>query len=108
METTQKNRGNAGKGRRKGSKNKRPRVVQEQVLQALNYAGGVEYLKRQAEENPRAFLALLGKLIPRRIEGDDEKPQRVITTIKHVIVNPRDNPPGANRPETDDTLKPGQ
>ena len=78
------------------------------VLHALDYAGGVEYLRRQAEENPSAFLALLGKLIPRRIEGDDEKPQRVITTIKHVIVAPHDNPPDANRPRTRDTLKPGQ
>ena len=108
METTRKNRGNAGKGRPKGSKNKRPRVVQEMVLHALDYAGGVEYLRRQAEENPSAFLALLGKLIPRRVEGDDEKPQRVITTIKHVIVDPHDNSPDGNRPQTRDTLKSGQ
>jgi hypothetical protein len=36
-------------------------VVKDMVLAALNEVGGVEYLKRQAEKNPVAFMALLGK-----------------------------------------------
>ena len=88
IETTQKNRGNAGKGRRKGSKNKRPRVVQEMVLHALDYAGGVEYLKKVAEENPPAFLALLGKLIPRTVSGEVATREAVkLPPIKRVIID---------------------
>ena len=35
------------------------------ILEALESAGGVAYLKQQATENPTAFLALLSKLVPR-------------------------------------------
>ena len=88
METVEKNRGNAGKGRRKGSKNKRPRVVQEMVLHALDYAGGVEYLTKVAEENPPAFLALLGKLIPRTVSGEVANREVVkLPPIKTVIID---------------------
>jgi hypothetical protein len=34
------------------------------ILEALERAGGVEYLTHQANENPRAFLSLLTKVIP--------------------------------------------
>lgn len=57
------------------------------VTTALNNAGGVEYLTQQAKENPKAFLPLVGKLIPNKIEGDAENPVRVLHTIKRVIIN---------------------
>ena len=37
------------------------------VLQALDEAGGTQYLARQAEQNPVSFLSLLGKLVPREV-----------------------------------------
>jgi len=54
-----------GPGRPKGCKNKLNAQVREMVLTALSEAGGVDYLVRQAEENPGAFLTLIGKIIPR-------------------------------------------
>lgn len=65
-------RGNAGKGRKPGSKNKIPSSVKEMILQALQNVGGAEYLERQAVENPSAFLSLLGKLIPQEIDASVE------------------------------------
>ena len=55
--------GNAGKGRPKGSRNKLTRQVREAVLTALHEAGGVDYLRWAAREQPAAFMALLGKLL---------------------------------------------
>lgn len=68
--------GNAGKGRPKGSKNKVTGAVKDMVLTALDEAGGPEYLRRQADENPTAFLALLGRIIPTQVTGEDGGPVR--------------------------------
>lgn len=56
--------GTPGPGRPKGVPNKTTTAVKEMVLEALDKAGGVEYLLKQAEDNPTAFLTLLGKTLP--------------------------------------------
>lgn len=53
------------KGRPPGLKNRYPRELREMIRQALDEAGGVQYLVRQAHENPVAFMALLAKTMPR-------------------------------------------
>ena len=58
------------------------------VQTALTNAGGVEYLTQQARENPKAFLPLVAKLMPTRVEGDSENPLRIIKRIECVIVDP--------------------
>lgn len=55
---------NAGKGRKKGVPNKTTAAVKDMILQALANKGGVKYLEKQAEKNPKAFLTLVGKVIP--------------------------------------------
>lgn len=62
----------AGRGRPKGSRNKVSAAVKDMVAQALNEAGGIEYLKTQAATNPTAFLTLVGKIIPLQadVSGD--------------------------------------
>ncbi len=67
----------AGKGRPKGAKNKLSGALKDMILGALNDAGGVEYLIRQADENPVAFLALIGKVLPMQIAGDPAEPLRI-------------------------------
>jgi len=69
-----KNRGNAGKGRPKGARNKATAAVKDMILSALDQAGGVEYLVTQAEENPTAFMTLVGKVLPLQVTGDDGGP----------------------------------
>lgn len=61
----------AGMGRRKGSKNKFPAAVKDMILSALDGAGGVEYLQKQANENPVAFMTLVGKVLPMQLTGPD-------------------------------------
>lgn len=56
--------GTPGPGRPKGSQNKATKALKEMILGALDDAGGQEYLKKQAKENPTAFLTLIGKVLP--------------------------------------------
>lgn len=63
------NRGNAGKGRRKGVPNKITAGVREMILGALDDAGGQNYLVQQAHQNPAAFMTLLGKVLPKEFTG---------------------------------------
>jgi len=60
----------AGAGRKLGAKNKLQSEVKEMILTALSELGGVEYLKQQAKDNPVAFLALLGKIVPREVAAN--------------------------------------
>ncbi|MGH6828164.1 MAG: hypothetical protein ACREFW_04570 [Rhizomicrobium sp.] len=75
-----------GGGSRKGVPNKLTRALKDLVLAALADAGGQAYLARQADENPTAFMGLLGKLLPRELAGDAERP--LITRIERVIIEP--------------------
>jgi hypothetical protein len=62
---------NAGKGRPKGVPNKHTAALRDMILQALDEKGGAAYLARQADENPTAFMGLLGKVLPLQVSGED-------------------------------------
>lgn len=51
-------------GRPKGSLNKSTRALKETALAALEKAGGIEYLARVAETDPKAFCSLLCRVLP--------------------------------------------
>lgn len=54
-----------GSGRKKGTVNKHTAELKAMIEQALSDAGGVTYLVWAAKEEPSAFLALLGKTLPK-------------------------------------------
>ena len=68
------NRGRAGMGRPPGVPNKATKALKEMILGALSDVGGQEYLARQAEENPPAFMTLVGKVLPTTRAGDPKNP----------------------------------
>ena len=68
-------------GRKKGTPNKINKNVREAILQAFEEAGGVDYLRRVAKEDPKTFCTLLGKLIPVKVAGDAEDPPVLRMTI---------------------------
>jgi hypothetical protein len=79
----------SGPGRPKGAQNKVTKELKEMILQALDNAGGVEYLERKAND-PRtasAFLTLVGKVLPMTVAGDPENPIRY-EVIERRIVKP--------------------
>lgn len=63
-------KGKAGPGRPKGVPNKLTADVKAMILEALDRKGGVDYLVTQAEENPTAFMTLLGKVLPLQVTGE--------------------------------------
>lgn len=68
-DTQFKNGNKTGPGRPKGATNKVTRELKEMVLQALENKGGVSYLEQRAEDNPTAFMTLLGKVLPLTVQG---------------------------------------
>lgn len=73
-------------GSRKGIPNKVTGEVKSMILQALDGAGGVEYLMKRAND-PRtasAFLSLVGKVLPMQISGDSDNPLALSVTVKYV------------------------
>lgn len=74
-------------GRAKGTPNKTTALLKDAILKAATNAGGgdmVEYLTKQATENPGPFMSLLGKVLPTQIAGDPDAPLKVITRIELV------------------------
>lgn len=67
----------AGPGRPKGCKNKTTLQLKDMILGALSAAGGLDYLQRQADENPGAFLTLIGKVLPTTLTSDPDQPLKV-------------------------------
>lgn len=60
-------------GRKKGTPNKITALLKDDILSAASAAhpgGRVGYLTQQAQENPTAFLPLLGKILPTEVAGD--------------------------------------
>lgn len=61
-----------GKGRPKGVLNKNTKALKDMILTALSDAGGVDYLVKQADENPNAFMTLVGKVLPLDVNNKHE------------------------------------
>lgn len=72
-------------GRAKGVPNKTTAAVKDMILQALSNKGGVEYLERQADENPTAFMTLVGKVLPLQVAGDPDNPIGIRLIERRVI-----------------------
>ena len=72
-------------GRAKGTPNRITGAVRDLILAALEGVGGQEYLERQAEENPAAFMTLLGKVLPLSVQGDPEAPLAVTVITRRII-----------------------
>lgn len=68
-------------GRVKGTPNKVTRELKDMILGALTNKGGVEYLERQADNNPVAFLGLIGRVLPLTVAGDKDNPLQTKITI---------------------------
>mgnify|MGYP000588982356 CR=1 FL=1 len=76
---------NAGKGRPKGAQNKATTQLKDMILQALDKAGGVDYLFTQAHDNPGPFIALLGKVMPMQINA--ELAGKIISEVRHRVID---------------------
>ena len=80
-------------GSRKGIPNKNTAAIKDMIDQALREAGGVEYLKTQARDNPSAFLGLIGKILPKDISVTGADGGNVVIEVIKTIVDPSKNRP---------------
>ena len=84
--------GIAGPGRPKGIPNKNTTAIKDMIAQALDKAGGVDYLTECAN-NPRtasAFLGLVGKVLPMTLTGPDGGAIKTVTRIELVAMKPNE------------------
>ena len=85
-----------GPGRPKGSQNKTTALLKDAILKAAQTAGGggedgiANYLADRALDTPGPFLALLGKVLPMQVTGDEDNPVRHIVKIERVVVDPKE------------------
>jgi len=76
-------------GRKKGSTNKATADIKAMISNALTLAGGESYLLRQADENPVAFMGLIGKILPKQVDVDASlNGNLVISHITREIIDP--------------------
>jgi hypothetical protein len=54
-----------------------PKAVREMAEDALERLGGVAWLQDQAKRNPRAFLALVGRVMPLQLRSRPGDPPTV-------------------------------
>ena len=78
-------------GRQKGVPNKVTADLKTAIMGAFEAKGGQAYLEEVAENDPRTFCALLGKVLPMQINGDEDKP---LFRVERVIVQSKANDRG--------------
>lgn len=71
-------------GRTVGTPNKVTAEIKTAILAAFDTVGGQTYLARQAEDNPVAFLGLLGKILPAEIKAELSGPNGDAIEVTHV------------------------
>lgn len=69
VESSKRRPPRAGMGRPKGIPNKSTAAIKEMLLASLDEMGGLAYFKKQAEENPNAYMSLIGKIIPSEVKN---------------------------------------
>jgi hypothetical protein len=74
-------------GSRKGRPNKVTATLKQMILDALDGAGGLDYLIEQAHKNPVAFIALIGKVLPMTLASDPNDP--LVVEVVHIQFDSR-------------------
>ena len=61
-------------GKPKGTKNKSSKKLVEDILEAFDQLGGIDWLVKIAKDDPKLVTALIARVVPRNIKvGPDEE-----------------------------------
>jgi hypothetical protein len=77
-----------GPGRPPGSLNKTTVQLKTAILNALDKAGGEDYLARLAVENSSAFASLLKSVLPTTLAAENDGGAETQITFTRIIVHP--------------------
>lgn len=80
----------AGKGRPKGAVNKVTKTIREAIEASFIKVGGATYLAKMAEEQPVAYMTLLGKIIPQQMELAGKDGGAIIAEVRRVVIDGKD------------------
>ena len=80
-------RGGYKGGSRKGIPNKHTKELKDMILEALDGAGGVDYLMERAQDpkTASAFLTLVGKTLPMTVKGPGEDGAHAVTVSVRFV-----------------------
>lgn len=79
-------------GRKKGVCNRVTADMRDQIREAFDRAGGVEYLVALSESDPRTFIAMVRAIVPRELEVEATGKgweQILAATLERSRENPR-------------------
>lgn len=79
------------KGQKKPNQGKRgpakaTKALKEMILGALDAKGGQEWLEMQMDDQPAAFMTLIGKVLPTTLAGTAPDGSIAITVIRREII----------------------
>ena len=74
VESEPKWKANLTRGSRKGIPNRTTQNIKEAIEKAFNKLGGVDYLVKVGQKDPRTFCALLSRLLPTKLANADGSP----------------------------------
>jgi len=74
-------------GRIAGTPNKVTADLRDMILGALEDAGGQAYLHARAIDTPAAFMTLVGKVLPTKLEGAGTDGTIIVKIVKHTDVD---------------------
>lgn len=78
-------------GRKAGTPNKLTRTIKEAIEAAFDEVGGPKYLARMANEQPAAFMTLLGKVLPTQVDAKVDMQPGYLFKIETVEGNGEGN-----------------
>ena len=70
-----------GAGRKPGTPNRLTGDVKQAIAAAFDEVGGKDYLVKLAASDPRTFCALVGKIVPLAVGGDEANPLNAIIQV---------------------------
>ena len=74
VESEPKWKANLTRGSRKGIPNRTTQNIKEAIEGAFDKLGGVDYLVKVGQKDPRTFCALLARLLPTKLANADGSP----------------------------------
>jgi hypothetical protein len=81
-----------GAGRPKGALDKGNATIRQMIVEALDGAGGVQYLQDTAKSHPAAFLSLIGKVMPIEIANPEGESFKTENKWQVELVSPNGVP----------------